>query len=89
MDKESREIYNQVDLIQAYQKQTDRTLETIRGNIYRLESVLHVASIEMINEKKDAVSLIDTAGILLHRIECMISEYFEEDKPDLYKWIDG
>lgn len=81
MDKESREI----DLIRAYQEQTDRTLETIRGNVYRLESVLHAASIE----QKDAIPLIDTAGILLHRIECMISEYFEEDKPDLYKWIDG
>ena len=86
MDKESREIDNQADLIRAYQKQTDRTLETMWGNIYRLESVLHAATI---NDRKDAIPLIDTAGILLHRIECMISEYFEEDKPELYKWIDG
>ena len=87
MDKESHKIDQAFP--KAYQDQTDRTLETIRGNIYRLESVLHAASTETKSGGKAADSLIDTAGILLHRIECMISEYFEEDKPDLYKWIDG
>ena len=89
-EKKLLEAYNKCFKYQM-DEATSAKLDQIRSDIYRCEAALHSASIAEISQTElDTVSLIDLAGMMLHRIECAVNELLEDTKqPKLYEWIDG